>query len=74
MQESIKVNDILQTVSALSLDEQRFIVETINKRIHELRRNQIAERAEEAEHNYRTGKVTSGTVDDLMRSLDSETN
>ncbi|MGR3221075.1 MAG: hypothetical protein ACUZ8H_14860 [Candidatus Anammoxibacter sp.] len=69
MQESMVINDILQSVSSLPLDEQDFIVQTINKRIHEVRRNEIAERAKESENNFNTGNVTSGTVDDLMKSL-----
>jgi hypothetical protein len=32
----------------------------------ELRRNQIAIRVQEAEENYRLGKVRSGTVEELM--------
>ncbi|MCR4344322.1 MAG: hypothetical protein NUV44_06105 [Candidatus Scalindua sp.] len=68
MQESI-INDILQNVSSLPLDEQDFIVQTINKRIHEVRRNEIAERSKEAENNYNTGNVTSGTVSDLMKKI-----
>ena len=69
MQESMIINDILQNVSSLPLDEQDFIVQTISKRIHEMRRNEIAERAKEAEYNYKTGNVTSGTVNALMKKL-----
>ncbi|MGR3317981.1 MAG: hypothetical protein ACUZ8O_05825 [Candidatus Anammoxibacter sp.] len=72
MQESKIINDILQNVSSLPLDEQDFIVQTISKRIHEVRRNEIAERAKEAEYNYNTGNVTSGTVNDLMRKLEND--
>ena len=72
MQESMIVNDILQSVSSLPLDEQDFIVQTISKRIYEVRRNEIAERAKEAEYNYNTGNITSGTVNDLMKSLQNE--
>ncbi len=69
MQESMIINDILQNISSLPLDEQDFIVQTISKRIHEVRRNEIAERAKEAEYNYKTGNVTSGTVNALMEKL-----
>ncbi|KHE91840.1 MAG: hypothetical protein K8F52_07110 [Candidatus Scalindua rubra] len=68
MKESV-INDILQNVSTLPLDEQDFIVQTISRRMHEVRRNEIAERAKEAEYNYNTGNVTSGTVNDLMKKL-----
>jgi len=69
MQESMILNDIIKNVSSLPLDEQDFIVQTISKRIHELRRNQIATRTKEAEYNYNTGNVTRGTVNDLMRNV-----
>ena len=68
MQESI-INDTLQNISSLPLDEQDFIVQTISKRIHDVWRNEIAERAKEAEYNYNIGNVTSGTVNDLMKKL-----
>ena len=58
-----------KTFSSLPLDEQDFIVQIISKRIHEVRRNEIAERAKEAEYNYNTGNVTSGTVSDLMKKI-----
>ena len=65
------INDILKNVSSLPLDEQDFIVQTISKRIHELRRNQIATREKEAEYNYNTGNIGSGTVNDLMRNSEN---
>ena len=69
MQESMIINDILQNISSLPLEEQDFIVQTIGKRIHEVRKNEIAERAKEAEYSYNAGNVTSGTVNDLMKKL-----
>ena len=71
MQESMIINDILKNVSSLPLDEQDFILQTISKRIHELRRDQIATRAKEAEYKYNTGNVASGTVNDLMRKSEN---
>ncbi len=69
MRESMIINEILQNISSLPVDEQDFIVQTISKRIHEMRRNEIAERVKEAEHNYNAGNVTTGTVNDLMSKL-----
>jgi hypothetical protein len=68
----VNVNQILQEVSTLSIEDQDFIMQTISKRLQELRRMQIAERAKEAEENYRCGNVQSGTVSDLMRSLNND--
>ena len=69
MRESMIINEILQNISSLPVDEQDFIVQTISKRIHEMRRNEIAERVKEAEHNVNAGNVTTGTVNDLMSKL-----
>ena len=63
------INEILNTISSLSLEEQSFIVDTLTKRIQELRRSQIAARGQQAQENYQQGKVTSGTVADLMRAM-----
>ena len=71
MQET-NINDVLQSISTLSLDDQSFISETLNKRVIELRRNQIASRAKEAEANYQAGNVTQGNVSDLMKVLDND--
>ena len=71
MKNSLIINDILKNVSSLPLDEQDFIVQTISKRIQELRRNQIARRAKESEYNYHVGNVSSGTVNDLMRESEN---
>lgn len=66
MKTSTQVNDILQAISDLDLEEQFYIAEIITKRTIELRRNQIASRAKEAEENYRCGNVRAVTVEDLM--------
>ncbi len=72
MQNSIKVNDILQEVSHLTLEEQGFIVNTVNKRIHEVRREKISDRGKEAENNFSNGKISTGTADDLMKRVDDD--
>jgi hypothetical protein len=66
MQISNTVGRILEAISILDLEDQLFVSETLQKRIVELRRNQIAIRIQEAEENYRLGKVRTGTVADLM--------
>jgi hypothetical protein len=66
MKTSTQVNDILQAISDLAFEDQSFIAEILTKRMSELRRNQIASRAKEAEENYRLGNVQAGSVEDLM--------
>lgn len=66
MQASTPVGSILEAISILDFEDQLFVSETLQKRIVELRRNQIAIRVQEAEENYRLGKVRSGSVEELM--------
>lgn len=66
MQQSTPVGSILEAIAILDFEDQLFVAETLQKRIVELRRNQIALRIQEAEENYRLGKVHTGTVEDLM--------
>ncbi|MBF0472866.1 MAG: hypothetical protein HQK93_03925 [Nitrospirae bacterium] len=68
----VKLDTILQKISNFSLEDQYMIVQTITKRIHEARRNQIAERANEALANYHTGNVTIGTADNLIIILNND--
>lgn len=66
MKTSTQVNDILQAISNLDFEDQSYIAEILSKRMIELRRNQIASRAKEAEENYKLGNVRTYTVEDLM--------
>jgi hypothetical protein len=68
----VKLDTILQMIEDCSLEDQDFIAHTITKRINELRRNQILERAKEAEANYLSGNVQVGTVNELMNSIDND--
>lgn len=72
MQMHVQVNTILQETARLPLEDQEFLVETMLNRLRELRRNQIASRALEAEENYRKGDVQRGTLEDLMNSLETD--
>ena len=49
------INEILQTISSLPTEDQYFIADTLSKRLHDIRRTQIAARGAEAERNYQTG-------------------
>jgi hypothetical protein len=66
MQISNTVGCILEAISILDFEDQLFVSETLQKRIIELRRKEIALRIQEAEENYRLGKVRTGSVADLM--------
>ena len=66
------VNDILNNISSLPEDEQFFIIDILNKRMHDLKRLKIKLRAKEAEDNYKSGQCVTGNVDDLMKMLNDD--
>ena len=66
MKQSTPVGSILEAISVLDFEDQLFVAETLQKRMVELRRKQIAIRVQEAEENYRLGKVRTGSIADLM--------
>lgn len=69
MQTSGEINSILQEIASLPPDDQVYIAEILEKRIHQLKREQILSRAEEAEENYRTKKVKKGNAGNLINTI-----
>ncbi|MBS4028421.1 MAG: hypothetical protein KGZ58_07270 [Ignavibacteriales bacterium] len=66
---SLQVNDVLETISQLDIENQSFISEILSKRLIEYQRLALAQRAEQADRNYRNGKTKKGTVQDLWKDL-----
>ena len=64
--ENTQVESILQAVSVLNPEDQLFVTKILNKRMIEVRRNQILARAKEAEENYQNGNTWTVSVNDLM--------
>ena len=60
------VGSILEAISVLDPDDQLFVTEVLNKRMIEIRRNQILARAKESEENYKNGNTQTVTVAELM--------
>ena len=61
--------ELIESVEALPLDDREILVEIINKRIIEQRREELENDMEESLEAYRKGEVRVGTVDDLLRDL-----
>lgn len=68
----ISLNQVLQNIYELSIEEQVYLSDLLNKRLIDIKRTEIAARAEEAEENYRSGNVKSGTITDLMMLADND--
>jgi len=64
--------EVIESVEALPLDDQQILMEIINRRIIEQRRNELVVDMDESLEAYRKGEVRIGTVDDLLRDLDQD--
>lgn len=64
--------ELIESVEALPLDDQEILMDIINRRIIEQRREELVADMEESLQAYRKGEVRIGTVDDLLRDLDED--
>ncbi|VVB66854.1 Uncharacterised protein [uncultured archaeon] len=64
--------ELIESVEALPIEDREMLVEIINKRIIEQRRERLVADTEEALEAYKRGDVHVGTVDDLLRDLDED--
>jgi len=53
-------------------EEQTLLIEIIQKRLQQQKRNQLQQEIEEARQEYREGNVTFSSVEDFMNKLDEE--
>jgi len=72
MPASVNINTILENVSSLSIEDQSYIAEILNNRIHEKRRVEIFQRAKEAEENYQASNVSKGNAHDLLIMIEND--
>ncbi|VXD25028.1 hypothetical protein [Planktothrix paucivesiculata] len=61
--------DLIESIEALSFEEQDYLWELIRKRRIEQRRGEILANAEAVKLAFREGKAKPGTVGDLMADL-----
>lgn len=62
----------IDVVEALPLDAQAALVEIIQQRLQQQRRDELQQAVLESEQDYAEERVHRGTVADLMMELDSE--
>jgi len=66
------INKVIEEFSHLPLEDKEYVAEIIRKQLIEVKRERLAERAEEARMNLEQGAVKTGTVKDLMEELDRD--
>ncbi|WNZ23151.1 hypothetical protein HJG54_09980 [Leptolyngbya sp. NK1-12] len=70
MQNISSFQQVLEIVEALPLEEQAVLVNIIQQRLRQQRREALLERVAESEQAYSADQVHRGSVVDLMRELD----
>jgi len=56
----------IEVVEALSPDEQAILIDIIDKRLKQQRREQLLQEVAESERDYALGNVRRGSVSDLL--------
>jgi len=70
---SPRLQQAVEMVKALSLDEQRQLLEIIRQRLVQYQRAELMAEVAEARQAYQQGQVQRGTVADLMKNPESDT-
>jgi len=66
---TVTFKDTLELVESLSDDERWSLIEIVRRRLVEGRRSEIAKNVTESREDLTKGKVTKGSVDDLLRGF-----
>jgi hypothetical protein len=69
MHSGSNINTILQEIATLPPEDQVYVSEILEKRIQDIKREQLILRAEEAEVNYLRKKVKKGNAEDLINTI-----
>ena len=61
----------LEAVEALSLENQKELIETLNNRFNLRQRQQLLAEIQEVQAEYKSGQVKFGSVNDFLEELDN---
>ena len=61
--------EVLEAADQLSLGEKEALIDVLNRRIIEARRDELARDIEEANREFQEGKALPITPDDLMKEI-----
>ena len=64
--------DAITTVEALSIEEQTLLIEIIQKRLQQQKRQKLKQEIESVRQEYQAGKVKFGSVEDFVNELEEE--
>ena len=72
MNTAATINSALEMISQLNIEEQSMIAEIVANRVREERRKELKQSVEISRKEYKEGKIQSGSVDDFLKSIDTE--
>ena len=72
MSQTIQFYQILEMIDNLSLDEQDDLINIIQHRQIEKRREEIAKNIHQARQDYQQGKAFRGNIDDVIAELNND--
>jgi hypothetical protein len=64
--------ELIESVEALPIEDREILMEIVNKRIIEQRREELVADMEASLEAYKRGDVRSGTVDNLLKDLEED--
>ena len=70
--QTMTFDNLLEEIETLPSERQETLVEILQHRLHEQRRQEIARHAKEARELFYAGRLPRGTVDDLVRDLSKD--
>lgn len=69
MADNSRFNQVLESIEKLSIDEQEALIQVVQRRIVEQRRDEIAENINRSRVEYTENQVFRGTVAEIMDEL-----
>jgi flagellar motor switch protein FliG len=69
MEHAITFGELLEAVAQLSKEDQEALIEVLNRRLSEQRRNEIAREIQAAVKEFESGQSQEVTPDELLRAL-----
>ena len=66
------LNKLIDDFNELPFEDREYALELIQKQLVEAKRDAILRRAKEAESNLKKGRVKKGSVQELVRDLESD--
>jgi hypothetical protein len=64
--------ELIESVEALPIEDREILMEIVNKRIIEQRRDELVADMETSLEAYKRGDIRSGTVEDLLKDLEED--